>query len=326
LVANPSESNLYVYSITLGSGTAGGNNSTYNVTGRLGTYGAQTVTSPSSSAVLSSGVNFTVTGQTDVQTYIGTAYNASGAVIGFIFQDSTTGTYYLFSTNSSLPTGKSGVVTLHISTGVSDPNQDNWNLSTGAATAYCFTEGTMIATPEGETAVETLKPGDLVLTASGETKPVRWLGRSIRMAPFCNPLVTAPIRIRKEALGEGAPARDLRLSPCHAIFIQGMLIQASALVNGTSVIREAMPGRIAYYHVELERHDLLLAEGVASESFVDNVDRMNFDNWSHRETPDDRIAEMAYPRVKSARQMPQSIRNFIAERAAQMAPVLAVAG
>jgi hypothetical protein len=215
---------------------------------------------------------------------------------------------------------------LHQSTGVADPKADNWNLSTGSATPYCFAEGTMIATPSGETAVESLKAGDLVLTMSGEAKPVRWLGRSTMVARFCDPLAGAPILIRKDALGEGAPTRDLRLSPCHALFIEGILVQASALVNGSSIVREEMPERIVYYHVELENHELLLAEGVASESFVDNVDRMRFDNWSQHETPDNPIMEMSYPRVKSARQLPQSIRDFISSQAATTAPSLAKAG
>jgi hypothetical protein len=84
-----------------------------------------------------------------------------------------------------------------------------------------------------------------------------------------------------------------------ALFIDGLLIQAGALVNGVSIIREAnVPAQFTYYHVELASHELLLAEGVQVESFVDNIERMNFHNWVAHEALVDTppIEEMPYPR------------------------------
>lgn len=179
------------------------------------------------------------------------------------------------------------------------------------STVICFCAGTRLATPTGEVAVESLKEGDLVITANG-AKPVRWLGRSDVSANFASPLHSAPIRIAAGALGENLPVRDLRVSPAHAIFLDGVLVQAGALVNGTSITREPIAADFSYYHVELESHELLLSEGLLTESFVDNVDRMNFSNWADRTAPETAIAEMAYPRVKSARQLPPHLRTAIA--------------
>lgn len=111
-------------------------------------------------------------------------------------------------------------------------------------------------------------------------------------------------------------------SPDHALFIDGVLIQAGALVNGASIIREtAAPAVFVYYHIELDDHALILAENAPAETFVDNVDRMNFDNWQEHETlyPDGRaVVELAYPRAKAFRQVPQHIRAAIAARAASL--------
>jgi hypothetical protein len=82
-----------------------------------------------------------------------------------------------------------------------------------------------------------------------------------------------------------------------------------------------MPAEFTYYHIELDRHDLIVAEGALTETFVDNVDRMLFDNWEeHRSLyPDGNpIVEMPYPRAKAHRQVPPSIRKKLNSRAASM--------
>jgi hypothetical protein len=183
----------------------------------------------------------------------------------------------------------------------------------------CFYAGTRIATPTGEVAVETLRPGDLVLTADGRAMRVNWLGRQTVSLVFASKLRALPIRIKAGALGEGAPARDLLVSPDHAMFLHGLLIHAGALVNGTSVVRETdVPQVFVYYHVELDEHALLLAEGAPCESFVDNVDRLGFDNWDEFLAlyPNGKtVEEMPYPRAKSHRQTPAAVRAALAERA-----------
>ena len=185
----------------------------------------------------------------------------------------------------------------------------------------CFYPGTMLATPEGEIAVEDIAAGTVLSTATGEAR-VRWLGRSVTSTRFADPLRSLPIRIKAGALANNLPARDLLVSPCHAMFLGGVLIQAGALVNGGSIVREtAVPEVFTYYHVELASHELLFAEGAATESFVDNVDRMHFENWAEHEALGDvaPIEEMPYPRAKAARQVPVAVRRMLEARLARFA-------
>ena len=197
--------------------------------------------------------------------------------------------------------------------------QYNYTITSDTATTLCFCAGTRIATPAGEVRVETLRAGDLVLTATGEAKPVRWLGRSDVSATFADSLRSAPIRIAAGALAENLPMRDLRVSPAHAVFLNGILVQAAALVNGVTIVRERLIQDFSYYHVELDSHELLISEGLATESFVDNTDRMAFSNWDERATPVTPIAEMPYPRAKSTRQLPRALREVLTQGLAMTA-------
>jgi hypothetical protein len=195
----------------------------------------------------------------------------------------------------------------------------------GLDASICFLEGTHIATPTGERPVESLAIGDRVLTARGDVAPIKWMGWQTVCTAFADKLRTMPIRIRAGALGEGLPARDLLVSPQHAMFLDGVLVQAAALVNGTSVVRETqMPRIFHYYHVELADHALILAEGAATETFVDNVDRMAFDNWDEHQRlfgGEAEVAELDLPRAKSARQIPAALRARLDARAAALFPV-----
>ncbi len=181
----------------------------------------------------------------------------------------------------------------------------------------CFLAGTAIACPGGERPVEELAVGDLVLTADGGVRPVRFVGRQTFATLFADPRRTRPVRIATGALGEGLPVRDLCVSPDHALLVDGVLVQAGALVNGTTIAPMTdLPERFTYFHVELEDHALILAEGVPAETFVDNVTRRRFDNHADyvalygESTPT--IAEMALPRIKSARQLPHASRRRLA--------------
>ena len=136
--------------------------------------------------------------------------------------------------------------------------------------AACFVAGTRIATPAGELSVESLRPGDRVRTAAGRAAPVRWVGlRTLAVA--------APMRIAAGAIAPGVPLRDLLLSPDHAVCLDGAVIPAHLLRNGATVRAEPGTRHVTYVHVELDRHDTLLAEGLASESYLDTGNRVQFD-------------------------------------------------
>jgi len=177
----------------------------------------------------------------------------------------------------------------------------------------CFLAGTAIATPAGPRPIEELAIGDFVLTADGRAASVRWMGVQTVATVFADPLRSLPIRIAAGTLGDGLPHRDLFVSPDHALFLDGVLVQAGALVNGTTIVRDtAMSERFTYFHIELDDHALILAEGVPAETFVDNVTRRRFDNFAEFEAlygdTGVSIAEMDVPRIKSARQLPAVLR------------------
>jgi hypothetical protein len=143
----------------------------------------------------------------------------------------------------------------------------------------CFCEGTILAGPDGGVPVERVTVGSRLVTRSGAARTVRWMGRrGYDVAALRHDPQLRPVRIRAGALGRQLPTRDLCLSPQHALLLTTplgtRLVPAVALVNGISICREPPVRPVAYIHVELEIHDLLLAEGVEVESFLaDGVER-----------------------------------------------------
>ncbi|MDP4026848.1 Hint domain-containing protein [Methylobacterium sp. NEAU 140] len=137
--------------------------------------------------------------------------------------------------------------------------------------APCYVTGTRIRALRGRTLqdvpVETLRVGDLALTASGKPRPIRWIGT--RSYPgLTAPKHDRPVRVRAGALADGVPARDLRVSPDHCLFLDGLLVAAGHLVNGTSITRGEAVADLTYWHVELDSHDMLMAENIPAESFL----------------------------------------------------------
>ena len=188
------------------------------------------------------------------------------------------------------------------------------NIALGALGIACYVRGTRIAVPGGEVAVEQLAIGELVLTAGGAVRPVRWIGRRSYAGRFlaANPGVQ-PIRLRAGCLGSGLPHRDLLVSPDHAMFLQGVLVPAGCLVNGTSIVREPAMAHVEYIHVELDSHDLLLAEGAASETFLDDDSRGVFHNAAEfRRLYPDALADGPFcaPRVTDGYEL-EAIRRWL---------------
>jgi hypothetical protein len=155
--------------------------------------------------------------------------------------------------------------------------------------APCFCRGTFILTDKGEIAVEELTIGDRLSTVSGRVRPIKWIGTRAYDGQFVrNNRGVLPIRIVAGALGIGAPARDLYLSPEHALYLNGLLVPARLLLNGATVIQAEKVESLEYFHVELAEHDIILAEGAAAETYVDCDNRAMFQNA--------RVYEVLYPK------------------------------
>ncbi len=179
----------------------------------------------------------------------------------------------------------------------------------------CFCEGTKIATPDGETTVENLRKGDMLRLADGTETPVTWVGHQTINTQRTHPRFVNPVCIKAGALDVNVPSRDLFVSGDHAIGIDGCLINAITLVNGRSIyqVRNVTQESFTYYHVETEKHALLLAENTPSESFIDYRSPFVFDNADERE--DRSVEEMPLPRISSKRLLPEHISKRIVDRA-----------
>jgi serralysin len=161
------------------------------------------------------------------------------------------------------------------------------------ADPVCFTTGTRIAIVRDgipcELPIEDLRLTDVAVTATGGRRAIRWIGqREVRPDAYPVPATQWPVRILAGAFGRDAggravPARDLRLSPGHPVLIGaearnggGVLTPIMNLIDGIAIRREAVD-RVTYWHVELERHDILLAEGLPAESYFESGARAWFD-------------------------------------------------
>ena len=146
-------------------------------------------------------------------------------------------------------------------------------------TLACFCAGTRILTASGETPVEDLHIGDQVATLRGRRlAPIVWLGhRHVNCVGHPRPCDVWPIRVKAGAIADGVPNRDLLLSPDHAVYVNDVLIPIRYLVNGATVVRESCAS-VTYWHVELASHDVIVAEGLPAETYLDTGNRSDFAN------------------------------------------------
>jgi hypothetical protein len=148
----------------------------------------------------------------------------------------------------------------------------------------CYCRGTLILTEAGERPVEMLKIGDRVTTKTGCAKRIKWIGRRSYGGRFMmGRKDILPICITADALGDNVPKRDLWISPHHAMYFGqthggGVLIEARDLVNEVSIFQPGHVDEVEYFHVELETHDVIIAEGALSETFIDDGSRGMFHN------------------------------------------------
>jgi autotransporter passenger strand-loop-strand repeat protein len=178
----------------------------------------------------------------------------------------------------------------------------------------CFRAGTRILTNRGEVAVEELCVGDLVQTVLGSAglgetglgetglgetgldetgldetgldetgpgntgAPIIWIGqREVDCARHPKPKQVWPVRVAAGAFGPGRPHTDLFLSPNHAVYVNEVLIPIRHLIDG-STITQVPVDRVTYYHIELPQHDVVLAQGLPAESYLDMKDRSDYAN------------------------------------------------
>ena len=154
---------------------------------------------------------------------------------------------------------------------------------------------------------------------------IKWIGRkTCHPQQVRNPLRSFPILIKAGALGNNLPVRDLYVSPDHALLVEGLLINAGALVNDTSILKTQPTDSFTYYHVELDKHALLIAQGTLAESYLpQKEDRTAYDNWAEYEQlyPEgSRILlwPLDYPRVSSAWTVPSYIREHLNQIAGEL--------
>jgi T5SS/PEP-CTERM-associated repeat protein len=147
-----------------------------------------------------------------------------------------------------------------------------------AEVVACFAAGTLIATPAGEVPVERLSAGDRVKTLSGQARPIAWIGTGRVLATRGRRNAATPVVLHKGALGPNMPHHTLRVTKGHSFFIDGVLIPAEFLVNNRSIEWDDRAQEVTIYHIELETHDVLLANGAPAESYRDDGNRWLFQN------------------------------------------------
>ena len=188
----------------------------------------------------------------------------------------------------------------------------------------CYCPGTLIQTERGQKRVEDLKIGDEVMTMSGALRPIKWIGRRRYGGRFVmGRKDILPICIKAGALDDNVPRRDLWISPHHAMYfkdkrLEGVLIEAKDLVNGASIVLVERVDKVEYFHIELDTHDVIIAEGALSESYIDDDSRGIFHNADeyralYPETVTG-IAQYCAPRLEDGYEV-EAVRQRIALRA-----------
>ena len=186
----------------------------------------------------------------------------------------------------------------------------------------CYCPGTLIRTPCGNKRVEKLQIGDEVMTASGAARPIKWIGRRSYNGRFVmGRKDILPVCIKAGALADNVPRRDLWISPNHAMFFEdnlgGVLIEANDLVNGVSIVQAERVDEVEYFHIELDTHDVLIAEGALSERFIDDDSRGMFHNAHEYRTLYPAVATITRycaPRLDEGYEV-EAIRQGLAVRA-----------
>lgn len=150
---------------------------------------------------------------------------------------------------------------------------DGASFSQGSGVAVCFARGAMIRTEFGLRAIEDLLVGDRVLTMDHGPQAIRWIGSN----SVATSGALAPVRIKAGALEHG-PSEDLLVSPKHRVLVSGwqakllfgegeVLVTSEDLVNDCTIVRDRSARSVEYFHILFDRHELIWANDMLSESF-----------------------------------------------------------
>jgi hypothetical protein len=137
----------------------------------------------------------------------------------------------------------------------------------------CFLKGTLISTPSGAKRIDELSVGDLVTTIDGSARPIQFITvNSYKKSDPTRAWVAdvRPVLVRKSAISENVPNRDLYLTRAHSLYLDGVLIPVGDLINGSTIIVDAAEhlSELEYFHIKLESHDVVLAEGTPCETLL----------------------------------------------------------
>lgn len=230
----------------------------------------------------------TISGDFDVVSLINGS-NQGEATNGYTFSalsDPSLGTLSFNTTNGTWTftvdwdavraTGTDQVISFTV-TGRSGGNTDTDTVNINLL--ICVARGTRIDTPGGPVPVETLCPGDLVCTLDGPPRPVRWIGsRQVTAEELARDPSLRPVRIGAGSLGDGVPWHDLVMSPQHRVLLADwraqllfgenqVLAPAKSLVNDGAIRVDQDAREVEYFHVMFDDHEIIVTEGIASESF-----------------------------------------------------------
>ncbi len=259
------------------------NDGTYDITAIGGTWNGQTVTGLLDDGSYGGNDNLFYPAGSFIDPDTGAVDEGYASKNGFGFQVDTSGPGAI--------QGDDGAGEVNVfSTGSQDDELLNNSAGTPVTnevlTPACYCPGTLIRTSKGEVAIECLAEGDLVVTHDGALEPIRWIGRRSYAGRFLTGRRDLyPVRIGASALADGVPSRDLLVSPKHAMFLDGVLVSAMDLVNGSTIVWEHGLSRVDYLHLELAGHNVIWAENAASESFVDDDSRNIFQNAAEYDGP-----------------------------------------
>jgi len=147
-----------------------------------------------------------------------------------------------------------------------------------SASALCFCANTLISTPSGERPVQQLAAGGVVTTHRGVARRIVWIGVGKVVAAPGRRNAATPVIVCQGALADNVPNRDLRVTKGHSFYIDDVLIPVEFLVNHRSILWDDNAQEVELYHIELEEHDVLLANGAPAESYRDDGNRWLFRN------------------------------------------------